>query len=228
MDAHVLHAISYGMYIVSSARGDAINAQVANSVMQVTSDPATVAVSINKQNYTHGFIRQSRKFNVCILAQDAPLSLIGRFGFTSGRTEDKFKGVRFRLSGAGLPVVLEHTLGYIEADVIREMDALTHTVFLGKVSAMEMLGSGRPMTYDYYHQIKRGTTPKAAPTYIEEESTKQEQSMPRYRCIVCNYFYDPHLGDPEGGIAPGTAFADIPDSWVCPVCGAGKDQFEPA
>lgn len=51
--------------------------------------------------------------------------------------------------------------------------------------------------------------------------------MKKYRCVVCDYVYDPAEGDPDGGIAAGTAFEDIPDEWVCPVCGVGKDQFEP-
>ena len=49
--------------------------------------------------------------------------------------------------------------------------------------------------------------------------------MDKYECIVCGYVYDPELGDADGGIAPGTAFEDIPDSWVCPVCGASKSDF---
>ena len=52
------------------------------------------------------------------------------------------------------------------------------------------------------------------------------KKMKKYRCTVCDWIYDPALGDPEGGIAPGTAFEEIPDDWVCPVCGVGKDQFE--
>lgn len=48
----------------------------------------------------------------------------------------------------------------------------------------------------------------------------------KYTCTACNYIYDSEQGDPDGGIAPGTPFADIPDDWVCPVCGATKDQFE--
>jgi rubredoxin len=48
----------------------------------------------------------------------------------------------------------------------------------------------------------------------------------RYRCMICNHIYDPREGDPEGGIAPGTAFEDIPDAWVCPECGATKSDFE--
>lgn len=47
----------------------------------------------------------------------------------------------------------------------------------------------------------------------------------KYICDVCGYIYDPEVGDPDGGIAPGTAFEDIPDDWVCPVCGVGKDDF---
>lgn len=52
--------------------------------------------------------------------------------------------------------------------------------------------------------------------------------MQKYQCIPCGYIYDPVEGDPDGGIDPGTAFEDIPDDWVCPICGVGKDDFEPA
>ncbi len=50
--------------------------------------------------------------------------------------------------------------------------------------------------------------------------------MDKYVCEVCDWVYDPEVGDPEGGIAPGTKFEDIPDDWVCPLCGVGKDQFQ--
>ena len=50
----------------------------------------------------------------------------------------------------------------------------------------------------------------------------------KYVCNICGYIYDPAVGDPDGGIAPGTAFEDIPADWVCPVCGVGKDDFSPA
>ena len=51
--------------------------------------------------------------------------------------------------------------------------------------------------------------------------------MKKYKCIMCGYIYDPAAGDPDNGVQPGTAFEDLPDDWVCPECGAGKDQFEP-
>ncbi len=51
--------------------------------------------------------------------------------------------------------------------------------------------------------------------------------MKKYKCLLCPYIYDPEIGDPDNGVAPGTAFEDIPEEWTCPECGAPKDQFEP-
>lgn len=51
--------------------------------------------------------------------------------------------------------------------------------------------------------------------------------MKKYRCTVCEHIYDPALGDPENGISPNTAFEDLPDGWICPICGEGKWAFEP-
>lgn len=52
--------------------------------------------------------------------------------------------------------------------------------------------------------------------------------MTRWQCTICQYIYDPAIGDPDGDVSPGTAFEEIPDTWVCPICGAGKDSFIPS
>lgn len=227
MDLNVLHNIGYGMYVVSSCRGGELNAQIANTVFQVTSEPATIAISINKQNLTHEFILASGVFSVSILVQETPLVFIGQFGFKSGRTEDKFKNVKYKLLESGCPIGLDNSLGYLEAKVVKQFDCGTHTLFLGELKGAEILMPGKPMTYDYYHQVKRGATPKSAPTFIKEELLKSgEVSMKKYRCTVCGYIYDPEIGDPDGGIAPGMPFEEIPDDWVCPVCGVDKSKFE--
>ncbi len=215
------------MYIVSSFKGQALNGQIANTIFQITSQPTTIAISINKQNLTHEFIVASGFFSVSILSQETPLTLIGQFGFKSGRSEDKFKNVKYKILGSGCPVVLENALGYLEAQVTKQFDCNTHTLFLGEIKAAELLMAGKPMTYDYYHQTKRGVTPQSAPTFIKEEMlTPKENIMKKYRCTVCGYIYDPAIGDPDGGIAPGTPFEKIPDNWVCPVCGVDKSKFE--
>ena len=227
MNTRALHRISYGMYIVGSKEGDKINGQIANTVIQASSEPPTIAVCINKANVTHRFIKSSRVFTVSILSRDTPLSFVGQFGFRSGKDTNKFEGVNYNIGETGAPIVLDNTLAYLEARVISELDAGTHTDFLGELIDAEVLHEGEPMTYAYYHLVKRGTTPKTAPSYIKEEEEKKETSkMAKYRCIVCGYVYDPDKGDPDGGIPPGTSFESLPDDWVCPVCGATKSDFE--
>ena len=56
---------------------------------------------------------------------------------------------------------------------------------------------------------------------------KGMEKMKKYVCEPCGYVYDPEIGDPDNGIAPGTAFEDLPEDWVCPICGVGKDEFQP-
>lgn len=223
MDPNVLYNISYGMYIVSSNKGNSLNGQTANTVFQITSEPITIAVSINKQNFTHEFIEESLRFGVSILAEETPISFIGKFGFKSGRTEDKFEDTNFKRLGSGCPVVLDNALSYFEAKVINKFDCKTHTLFLGEMTDSLVLKQGRPMTYSYYHQVKRGVTPKTAPTFIKESEIIVVTA--KYRCSVCGYIYDPLIGDPDGGIPPRTPFEKIPDNWVCPLCGADKSQF---
>ncbi len=228
MDPEALHKISYGMYIVASRSGDKINGQIANTVFQITSEPLTIAVSINRNNLTAEYIMASKVFTVSILEKEPPLKLIGQFGFKSGREINKFEGVNFKTGSLGAPIVLDHIIGFIEAEVVEEIDLGTHLLFIGRVKGAETIKPGaEPMTYAYYHYVKRGTSPASAPTYIKEEK-RRDPGMKKYVCKVCGYIYDPALGDPDGGIAPGTPFEQLPANWVCPVCGAGKDQFEEA
>ena len=225
MNLKALHKLGYGLYVVGSRKDSELNAQIANTVFQVCSDQPVIAVAINRQNLTHEFIKKSNVFTVSILSQDTPLSFIGNLGFKSGREVDKLKGISYKLGETEAPIVLDHALGYLEAKLMDHMDVGTHSIFVGELVAAEVLKEGEPMTYAYYHQVKRGTTPKTAPSYIEEKK-EVAPKMAKYKCSVCGYIYDPELGDPDGGIKPGTPFEDIPDDWVCPICGASKDQFK--
>ena len=226
MNIKTLYKVSYGLYVVGSVKNEKYNGQIANTVFQITSEPPTIAVSINKSNLTHEFIKESKVFAVSILSKETPMRFIGHFGFKSGRDTDKFKDVKYKSGITGAPVVLEYTIAYLETEVTNMVDVGTHTIFIGKVVDAEILGTGEPMTYAYYHEVKKGKSPKTAPTYIKEENKKETKGVKKYRCKVCGYVYDPEVGDPDSGIKPGTSFEDIPDDWVCPVCGVNKDMFE--
>jgi len=224
MNLKALHKLGYGMYVIGSRKGNKLNGQIANTVFQITSEPPTVAVSINKNNLTHEFIKESRVFTASILCQDTPLSFIGHFGFKSGRDINKLEGISYRIGETKAPVVTENGVSYLEAKVLQDMDVGTHTIFVGEIVDADVLSEKVCMTYDYYHQVKRGTTPKTAPSYIE--GRKEVAKVPKYKCTVCGWVYDPELGDPDGGIKPGTPFEEIPDDWVCPTCGVSKSDFE--
>lgn len=225
MNTKALHTISYGLYVVGSRKGDRLNGQIANTVIQVTSQPPAISVCINRENLTYECIKDSGAFSVSVLSQETPLSYIGHFGFKSGRDLDKSEGVNYRIGQTRSPIFLDHALAYIEARVTNEVDAGTHTDFIGEVIDADILKDGEPMTYAYYHQVKRGTTPKTAPSFVEEIK-EVGAKMTKYECKVCGYVYDPEMGDPESSVSPGTSFDDLPDGWICPVCGAGKDEFQ--
>ena len=225
MNVKALHKLSYGLYVIGSRKGDRLNGQIANTIFQVTSEPPTVAVSINKNNLTHEFIKESKVFTASVLCQSAPLSFIGHFGFKSGRDMDKLEGISYKIGETQAPVIIDNAVAYLEAKVVKEMDVGTHTIFVGEIINADVISDEACMTYAYYYQVKRGTTPKTAPSYIEEKK-EAKPKMVKYKCQVCGYIYDPELGDPGGNIKAGTPFEELPDDWVCPVCGADKSKFE--
>ena len=233
LDRKALFKLSYGLYIVTSYLGDKLNGMVANTVCQVTGDPPCVSVCIHKENLTNEFIRKSGAFAVSVLAETTPLKFIGIFGFNSGRTFNKLAKVIYKKLETGCPIVTENALSVFEARVIKRIDVGTHTIFIGRLVSAEVLKSGRPLTYSFYRVNLKGKTPKYAPTYMPEmkkaevKTEGRSEKMKKYVCDVCGYVYDPAAGDPDNGVAAGTPFEDIPGDWVCPVCGAGKDQFSP-
>jgi rubredoxin/flavin reductase (DIM6/NTAB) family NADH-FMN oxidoreductase RutF len=232
MDMSALFTLSYGLYTVGSFSGKRVNAQIANAVFQITADPARIAVAINREELTNEFIKDSGYMAIGVLAQTADMPFIGHFGFKSGRDMDKFAEKKYLTTPAGCPCPEEHILACLELQVESAVEVDTHTLFIGRLTHCMLTGEGVPMTYNYYQEVLRGKTPPTAPSFKApqtvcetDESPREEKKMKKYVCNVCGYVYDPQVGDPDGGIAPGTAFEDIPEDWVCPVCGVGKDQF---
>lgn len=166
MNNNVFRNLSYGMYIISTMDDGRATGCTANSAMQITSSPATIAVSINHDNYTNKCIKESGKFAVSILSENSKPLLIGTFGFSSGRDTNKFQDVDFKIV-EGMPVIMD-SCGYVVCKVINTMETETHTVFLGEVVEGDVLKNEPPMTYAYYHNVIKGTSPKNAPTYISE------------------------------------------------------------
>ena len=212
MNKNVFRNFSYGVYVVSTLDNNRPTGCIANSIMQITSSPATVAVSMNHDNYTNSCIEASGKFAISILSEDSDPGLIGNFGFQSGKDINKFDTVSYETIG-NLPVITD-ACGYITCKVIDKMETSTHTVFLGEVVEGDILKNEPAMTYAYYHKVVKGKSPKNAPTYIAEEETKTE-SAAKWVCGICGYVYD---GD--------TPFEELPDTYTCPICKQPKSVFK--
>lgn len=163
MNKSALYQLSYGVYVISTWDKGRATGCTANSAMQITSDPATIAVSINHDNYTNQCIQDTGKFAISILGENTDPSVIGTFGFYSGKDTDKFDKVE-PVMKEYMPVVAD-ACAYIVCEVIDKMETSSHTVFLGKVLDADVLKQDEPMTYAYYHKVIKGKSPKNAPTY---------------------------------------------------------------
>ena len=166
MNKSAFHQLSYGVYVVSTWDNGRATGCTANSAMQITSDPATIAVSINHDNYTNQCIQSTGRFAISVLGENTDPGVIGTFGFRSGKDYNKFDDVKSVLKG-NMPVVAD-ACAYIACEVIDKMETSTHTVFLGKVLDADILKKDEPMTYAYYHNVIKGKSPTNAPTYIAE------------------------------------------------------------
>lgn len=147
-----LYRISYGLYIITAHADGKDNGQCANTCFQITSEPARVAIGINKQNYTHELIQKSGKFGVSVLSQTGHDFARG-FGYRSGRDVNKFEGLAVHRGESGV-LLLDDVLVTMEATVTGQLDSGTHTLFLGDVTAGEILQEGDPMTYAYFRASK--------------------------------------------------------------------------
>lgn len=211
MDKSVLWKISYGMYALTVMDGERPTGCIINTAVQVTSDNPTIAISVNKNNYTFTALEKSGKFALTILSEATPQNVIARLGFCSGCDTDKFEACGFSWEMKnGLPVITDKTSGYITTEVLGKYEMETHFVILARVVDAEVLGDYTPMTYKYYHDVIKGKAPKNAPTYQEETV---ETAGEKWVCTICGYVYEGDL-------------TKEPDDFTCPICRQPKSRFK--
>ena len=197
-DLTALFNIGYGLYVVTSNDGKKDNGLIVNTVTQVTNTPNKIAVTINKENYSHHVINQTGKMNVNFLTVDAPFSVFEKFGFASGRNVDKFENYEPNRSDNGLVFLPRHINSFISLKVDQYIDLGTHGMFICSITESRVINNQESMTYTYY---QNNVKPKP-----EVEGKKG------YVCKVCGYVY-------EG--------EELPEDYICPLCKHGAIDFEP-
>lgn len=221
VSVEALFKISYGLYIVSSGNSESGNGFISNTVFQITAEPAKFATCCNKNNFSAGIISTTKAFSVSVLHTEAKPEIIGLFGYKSGKNINKMDGLEIKYGATGVPIVLNDCIAFMEFRVVETIDVGTHLMFIGELLNAEMISNDNsPMTYAYYRDVKKGLAPKNAPTYIDKEKLeiKCENAMhKKFKCLACGYIYDES--------AESLSFADLPNDWICPVCGSEKSDF---
>jgi flavin reductase (DIM6/NTAB) family NADH-FMN oxidoreductase RutF len=229
MNVEAFFKITYGLFVVSTKSDNRLYGYISNTVFQVTAEPARFAITCSKNNHTSGMIQQSGVFAFSVLQKETRPDIIGTFGYRTGKDMDKFAKFNFMTGKTGSPILTDDTVAWFECEVEQTIDAGSHFIFIGKVVDGDVIDPlAEPLTYTYYREVKKGKAPKNAPTYIDPEKLKQQAQevvWEKYYCTACGYIYDPAVGDPEHGVPAGTRFEDLPDDWVCPVCGTEKIDF---
>lgn len=219
-DKKAFHSLSYGMYVIGTRFDNKDYGCVANTFAQVTSSPLQVSVALNKENATTEAVRQAGRFTASCLSEQADMQLIGTFGFHTSTELDKFAQHASACDESGLPYVAEQCCAWFSAKVVSELDLGTHVLFVGEVEeCAKVADAAAPMTYAFYHHVKGGKTPPKASSYLGEEQSAAAPAesnvavLPKiaWRCTICGHM---------------EYVDELPDDFVCPVCGVGKEFFE--
>ncbi len=198
VDNTALFNIGYGLYVVTSNDGTKDNGFVCNTVCQVTNTPNRVAVTINKQNYSHDTIKATGKMNVNCLSTEAPFKVFEVFGFQSGRNVNKFEGCTPLRTENGLVCLPKYVNAVISLEVEQYIDLDTHGMFISAVTEAQNLSKVETMTYSYYQ-----SNVKPKPQLAKKKG---------WVCKICGYVYE---GDP------------LPSDFICPLCKHPASDFEP-
>ncbi len=203
MDKKAMYKLTYGLFVLTANENGKDNGCIINTAIQAAGDPNQVSISVSKQNYTHDMIVRTGKFTVSSITEKADFSLFKRFGFQSGKDTDKFQGFDGWMRGInGVTYITESTNAYISVEVEKSVDLGSHTLFIGKVTDMEVLSDDKSVTYEFY-QSNIKPKPEKVSTTPKGETV--------WRCIICGYEY---VGE------------ELPEDFICPWCKHPASDFE--
>lgn len=201
IEPSAMFKLSYGLFVLSAKNDQKDNGCIINTVMQVTDNPKRIVIAVNKANYTHDMIMETKKFNVSILTESTPFSIFTRFGFQSGKTANKFDGFTdINRTENNIIYIEKYSNAVISGEVIMTEDCGTHTLFTADVTQSIVFNNEPSVTYDYYF---KNIKPKPQPVQEKKKG---------WVCKICGYVYE---GDP------------LPADFICPICKHGAEDFEP-
>ncbi len=225
IDRAAFHKLSCGLYIIGSKAGGRFAGCVVNTVLQVTSKPFQLSVTLNKENATTKAVQESGRFTASVVDEAMGMETIGCFGFHTSAELDKFGEVAHAFDACGVPYLEQDCSAWFSCRVVDSIDVGTHVVFIGEVEENGVLAGPHPMTYSFYHLVKGGKTPPRASSYTGEGSSSDVAAdnaagakaaegaglKHAWRCTICGHI---------------EYVDELPENFSCPVCGVGPEHFE--
>lgn len=235
MNLDALFKLTNGLYILGANDSGRYVGSLIDAVTQVAHDPVLVAISCNNQSYTKECIEKSGEFSLSVLCKNVDPFVLGNFGFQSSRNVNKWDNVDFCVK-EGLPY-LKDNIATMRCKVISRSEFVSNTMFVAEVLDADSSKDEDPLTYRDYRGYFKTEVMKSFETYkkqksapislVEHAEPSQPQTPPKEKimdtkeegkhwiCTVCGYVYD-----------EATPFENLPDDWVCPLCGVDKSMFE--
>lgn len=199
MDTSALFKLTYGLFVLTAKDGEKDNGCIINTAMEIANDPTRFMVAVNKANYTHDMLLNSKRAAVSVLDNTVPFDMFKHFGFSSGKEVDKFADFPdVARTAGGLYYITKHVNAYMEGKIVQTTDLGSHTIFVAELEDAKVLNENRSVTYADYHRD------------IKPKPQAQEEKKGGYVCEICGYVY-------EG--------EELPEDFVCPICKHGAGDF---
>ena len=203
MDQKAMYNLSYGVFVLGTKSGDRINACITNTCFQTAAGPVRIAISVISQNLTCEMIKESGVFSLSVLDRSCTFDTIKNFGYSSGRSVDKFKDFKYEKDSNGCPYITEQVCAVLKCKVTASMELGSHTLFVAEVQDAKTISSLAPLTYAEY---QKNVKPEKA------EQSREHKKIIGWRCKICGYELMEEI---------------LPEDFICPLCGHPAEDFEP-
>ena len=204
IDKKALYAIQQGVYVFTTLDGERPVGRIVDAVSQVAAEPKRVSVALMKEGFTSRAILIARRFVLTVLAEDAPMGVIESFGYRSSESADKFEGFDVKTDEAGVAYVTDGAVARMSCEVAKVLDMGSHLLVIGDVTEAEVYSTAEPMTYGGFRKAKAAAKAVKAGAPAPKPKTQ-------WRCMICGHIIEAD---------------ELPEDFVCPVCGVSRDMFE--
>lgn len=217
VDLEALYKLTHGLYVLGARDEDRFAGSIVDAVMQVANKPVAIALSCSNGSYTKSCIDKTGEFSLSVLCRNVEPFVVANFGFQTSRLVDKWKNVAHSVRN-GLPY-LNDNLASFRCRVLHTYALESNTLYVAEVTeAATTCRNEEPLTYLDYRSYFKNDVMDSFKNYLNTEPKKGKtmaEENKKWVCTVCGYVYD--------GEVP---FEELPEDWLCPLCGVGKELFE--